>query len=311
MAQFQLYNYQFGQIRDVMPDLFSGKVYMSAEEAFPQKQQILGKLFDDDYNKKEEIKFTGKSEKKEYTHKYLMPPTDDIIIMRVANKKIRGFINAKFERETKEDFPNCIVIIDNRPGIQRIAIEVKKHVFQKDVTLTNILEYSLSKVLRGYSLNIELLKIQNSQTFWSYVNDTQTYPQGFYKVKFRLPHINLDRLHSAIDRLVDATRDMRMSMDSDFSWEQTAQPGGKINLSEDNEEQKRQISYMMDVVGGESVGLVPNGNKNRTIWMNSASSFCVAISNPVFTRIQEDAAGNTLFGSPALDIIKAKTTEGI
>ena len=58
MAQFILYNYQFTRIESrPEADLFGGMpIQMTAEEAFPQKQQILSALMVEDY-KERKIKF--------------------------------------------------------------------------------------------------------------------------------------------------------------------------------------------------------------------------------------------------------------
>ena len=312
MSKFKIYNFQFGKIMDVVvPDLFGGKTVMTADEAFAKKQELLRKLFEDDYNKTARISFSNRGRNRQYTHKHLMPPTDDMIVMRVVNKTIHSYTNADFEKEKREEYPNCIVIIDNRPGIQRIAIEDKKGVFSKDTTLPNIIQSTLSNCLRKYNLSLELLKLQDSRTFWNYINDTKTYPKGFSKIIFHLPYLNLERLHDNIDRLMLVTKDLRESMDSDFYWEQRAQKGGKLKIAETDEQQKAQIDYLMGKVGGDSIGLVPNGNQGMVIWMKDKSSFYVTISNHIFDQLKEDAAGNTLFGSSALDAIKAKTKEGI
>ena len=59
MAQFQLYNYQFGKIiNNEQRDLFGNtSVLMSAKESFPIKQDIFQKIFKDDYNQKRTISY--------------------------------------------------------------------------------------------------------------------------------------------------------------------------------------------------------------------------------------------------------------
>ena len=46
------------------------------------------------------------------------------------------------------DYRNCLVIVDNRPGIQRVAIERKTKAFSDTKTVAGILETSLCKLLR-------------------------------------------------------------------------------------------------------------------------------------------------------------------
>ena len=125
MAQFILYNYQFTRmVCKPEMDLFGEtSIQMTAEEAFPMKQEIFNSLFVEDYynrNKNAErslmmnsflkirrnkeyhgIKFSNRN--RNYPHKYLMPPTDDIIILRIANPTKRCLINERFEKEEKFD----------------------------------------------------------------------------------------------------------------------------------------------------------------------------------------------------------------
>ena len=126
-------------------------VVMSAEEAFPKRQEIFGAMLEKDYAKvtsNDVIHFKNAQGLKEYIHRHLMKPTDDIVIMRVANTKPRTFTDSDWKVKRIEDFQNCIVIIDNRPGIQRILIENKKTAFRDVKQVERIMEhtyYSMSK----------------------------------------------------------------------------------------------------------------------------------------------------------------------
>lgn len=330
MAQFILYNYQFTRIvSQPSEDLFGEmSIRMNAEEAFPVKQEILNSLFVQDYynrNEKankslfmnsylhkrndempEEVKFSNRG--KYYPHKYLMPPTEGIHILRIANPTKRCLINERFEKEEKFDFPNCIVIIDNRPGIQRLAIEVKKSVFKGTWTLCNILQQTLNLFLKPYSLGIELMHLQESRSFWNYIYDRQAYPNGFYKIKFHLPYLNLERLHDKVEQLFT---ELRKSYNGKMDWEMTAPTGDELTISEEDELQRRQITYMMEEVGGDTIELVPNGNNQKSIRVGRKSPQYFWVSNSTIERLEEDASDNQLFGSPAFESIKIEMKKGI
>lgn len=310
MAIFQLYNYQFGKIvSEETNNLFNEKTAKEiSEENFPLRQEIFGKLFKNDYDRTSPIVFTNISASKDYAHKHLMPPTDGIIILRVANVRKRQIVQSDFKVKQEADFINCLIIIDNRDGIQRIAIEQNKSVFKDINTLVNIFKHSINKILRPYGLLIELYQLQNSCDFWRCVNDKREYPNGFYKLIFKLPHLNLDRLTKKIDKIATLAR---KSYDSDMTIEMTANKGGSLNLSENDPLQKAQIEYMTEDLGGNSVIMVPADNKRSKINIRTMSQKTTSISNTIFTQIQEDAAGNTLFKSDALDEVKRKTTIGI
>lgn len=314
MAQFQIYNYQFGRIEkhDEQMNLFGEtKTLMSAQESFPIRQDILQKIMNEDYEGEEskKIKYTHKATgEKVYTHKHLMKPTDGIIVMRIANKKILTRTTKEFQKASEEDYANCLVIIDNRPGIQRMAIEVKKSVFTTDTTLCNIIKHTLNKLLAPYSLYLDLMHLQDPKDFWTFIQDKKAYPKGFYKIKFHLPYLNLERLQKKYDKL---SKQIRQSYNGKLDWEVTAEKGGELTISKEDAFQNAQINYFMNELGGNNLELVPNDNKRKSIKVGKRSYQYMWISDTTFDVLRDDAASNSLFGSSALDAIKLKMKEGI
>ena len=310
MAQFQLYNFQFGKILgNEQVNLFGeSDTLMPAGEAFPQKQKILQEILENDYNHTEAIRFTHRRHQKVYTHKHLMQPLDDITVMRIANKKKTKRTDKNFQIVDEEDYANCLVIIDNRPGIQRLAIEVKKSVFSSDTYLSEIISHTLNLLLKKYSLHIELMHLQDSQKFWSLIDDKKNYPMGFYKIKFHLPYLNLERLKKKWDNLTVQMRDI---YNGKMDVEMTAQKGDELNFSKENDMQNAQINFFTEELGGNSIELVPNNNKKKSIKVGQGAYKYTWVSDTTFARLTEDAAGNSLFGSPALDELKRIMKEGI
>ena len=136
MSSFAIYNYQFAKIikraKEQSFDGF-GSVVVDAETAFQHKQEIFGYLFEKDYEAEKEseiIKFINGRSDKVFVHQHLMPPTDGMIVMRVTNVRSASYVNKEFNEDHVDDYQNCIVIIDNRPGMQRILIENRKRAFQ-------------------------------------------------------------------------------------------------------------------------------------------------------------------------------------
>lgn len=314
MASFAIYNYQFGKIikRTSEGRLF-GKdaLEMETEEAFPQRQQIFGTLLEDDYQPEQEIckiKFINGRSDKEFIHKHIIPPTDDIFVMRVANVRKASYVNKDFNEDHIEDYQNCIVIIDNRPGIQRILIENKKRAFQDVKQVANIIAYTFNLLLQRFSLKLELMHLQESKKFWQYVEDRRSYPTGFYRVSFHLPHLNLERLRKVYDSVLNQSRE---SFNSDLDWSFKANEGGQIHFDQKDERQSTLISYMMEDVGSNNIKLYPNQNKRRAIIVGKDSFAAIGINESTIKRLEEDVRTGDLFGSAALNEIKIKTKTGI
>lgn len=314
MATFAIYNYQFAKIIWRMKEghLFGKDILeMEAEEAFPQRQQIFGAMLENDYNAEQEIckiKFVNGRSDKEFIHRHLMPPTDDIVVMRVANVRKTAFVNKNFNEDHIEDYQNCIVIIDNRPGIQRILIENKKRAFQDVKQVANILAFTFNKLLKSFSLKIELMHLQESKKFWQYVEDRRSYPTGFYRVSFHLPHLNLERLRKVYDSVLNQSRE---SFNSDLDWSFKANEGGQVHFDKNDERQNALIEYMMEDVGSNNIKLYPNVSKRKAIIVGKDSFAAIGINESIIKRLEEDVRSGDLFGSGALDEIKIKTKTGI
>lgn len=312
MATYAIYNYQFDKIVEhARQGEFEGMetVLMSADEAFPKKQEIFGEILNRDFKKEKAIDvihFTNGHGTKEYIHRHLIPPTDDIVIMRVANRKTQTIVDENLREKQVDDYQNCIVMIDNRPGIQRMLIENKKTAFSDVKSLANILEHTFNRLLRQYSLVISLDHLQDSRQFWQYANDRRTYPTGFYRICFKLPYPNLERLRKVYDRLFSQAQksfDSRLNMDF-------TNPNGQVRLDENDPYQKEAIEWFMEEAGGDVI-LYSNMAKKRPIAVGKNSYRVITVSNTTIQRVTEDAVNNDLFGSSALDEVKQKLKTGI
>lgn len=314
MATFAIYNYQFARIiKHAKEERLFGEEWtgMDADKAFQQKQEIFGALLENDYKDEQgncKIKFVNGRNDKEFVHRHLMPPTDDIVVMRVANVRTATIVNKDFNEDRMADYQNCIVIIDNRPGIQRMLIENKKRAFQDVKQVANILAFTFNKLLEQYSLKIELMHLQESKKFWQYVEDRRSYPTGFYRISFHLPHLNLERLRKVYESVLHQSRE---SFNSDLDWSFKANDGGQIHFDKKDTRQSTLIEYMMEDVGSNNIKLYPNENKRKAIIVGKDSFAAIGISESTIKRLEEDVRTGDLFGSAALNDIKIKTKTGI
>ena len=310
MATFAIFNYQFAKIikRNEEGRLFPDEEG-EGKDNFSCRQEILGQLLDEDYRKENPIVFKSQyGGDKEYIHQHLIRPTDGIYVMRVANRHVTMVVTQDWKEIPTDDYQNCLVIIDDRPGIQRMLIEQKKTAFQNVKQLAGIIEWTLKRILRRHDLDIELMHLQDPRVFWDIVKDRKSYPDGFYKITFHLPHLNLERLKKVFDKVLVMSRKV---FDSDLEWSYKAQKGGELPLDENNEQQSALIEWMMSEVGSENIKLYPNTAKRKAIIVGENSFLAVGISDTVIRRLTEEAVSGDLFGSKALDVVKVRTKTGI
>lgn len=311
MAVFAIYNYQFSKfIRQTEGSLFPEEApERNAETAFLHRQEILGEMLDLDFQGQQKIHFCSRySGEKEFIHGYITEPKDDIYILRIANKRSMTIVTQELKETSVDDYQNCIVIIDNRPGIQRVLIEDKKSAFSNTRQVSRILEYTFNGRLNGYGLIIKMMHLQNPRAFWELTKDKKNYPDGFYKITFHLPHLNLERLRKVFDKVLVMSRE---AFDSDLEWSYKASEGGALKVDEKNQYQKELIDWLMKDVGDENIKLYPNTNKRKAIIVGRESFLVVGISDKVFRTLEEEAKQGGFFPSGALDEIKIKTKTGI
>jgi len=313
MATFALFNYQFDKIiehgrQSEMEGLES--VVMTADEAFPKRQEIFGTILDKDYAKTSDsdvIHFKNGLGLKEYIHRHLIPPTDDMVVMRVANRKRQSYVDSNLKEKQVDDYQNCIVVIDNRPGIQRMLIEKKKAAFNDVKQVARIFEYTFNRLLHSYSLKIRLEHLQEQRAFWHYASDKLTYPNGFHRVSVRLPYPNLERLKRVYSRLFNQARE---SFDSSIDLDFVAPDGGHVRLDPNDPIQSDLIKWLMEDAGA-NIKLYSNSAKKIPIPVGENSFRLVEVRDLIFIRITEDFASGDLFGSTALDEVKRATKTGI
>ena len=312
MSSYAILNYQFAKIikRTDETSLFPDEVMeMEADKAFPIRQEILDKIISQDFLKEHIIQFHSQySNEKVYLHRHVIPPTDGITIIRLANRHSTTIVTKELKERVEDDYQNCIVIIDNRPGIQRILIEIKKTAFSSVKQVEGILQHTLNRMLHRYSLYVELMHLQDPRAFWSLANDKRSYPNGFYKITFHLPHLNLERLRKVFDKVLVMSREV---FDSDLEWSYKAQKGGKLRLDEKNPYQKGLIEWMMKEVGDENIKIFSNDDKRKAIVVGRDSFFTVGVKESTIKRLAEEAVNRELFGSPALEEIRLKAETGI
>ncbi len=107
MATFAYYNYQFEKDESQKGGLFrEGEMRMDPEVAFQQKQDILNRIFLEDYQSGGlKLVFDDSKRKKVYGHRYLIPPTDGMVVMAIANEKDRVLETKDWKERREKEYP--------------------------------------------------------------------------------------------------------------------------------------------------------------------------------------------------------------
>ena len=282
-TKFAIYNYNF--LRIIEPDTqtrieFPDWERVDAKVSFEQRQLLLDELLTRDFDAP--FPFEN-AKKKRYWHRQIVRPEESVYVMRVANVTDVTITDENLTDRNYKDYRNCLVIIDNRPGIQRIAIERKTKAFSDTKTVANILEASLSKLLRAKLLEVKLTAVYATHVFWETVQD---YPLGFKKVRFHFPPLNLVRLKRVIDRYLNLARE---DWDSDIDIAFNAREGGSVKIDRDNPRQKALVEGAAEA--GVWVEMYPRDGKRKVIYCGKDQFVVQEIDEAVFQDLISDHQG--------------------
>lgn len=293
--KFAIYNYNFLRIIEPSGQLqfdFSDWQEVNVEESFKNRQQVLGEILQADFDTP--YQFVN-AKNKEYWHRQVVRPQDEVYVMRVANVTNVTITDQNLKSKKYADYRNCLVIIDNRPGIQRIAIERKTKAFNNTKTVARILEASLCKLLSYKLLKVKLTAVYGTSVFWDTLKD---YPEGFRKVRFHFPHLNLDRLTKVMDKYLKTARE---DWDSDLDFSFGANEGGTVKIDPKNERQRALVEGASGA--GQWIVMYPNGKKQRVVC--GKNQFVVmSIDSEVFDDLVSDQQVLPGVGQSPMDKVK-------
>lgn len=267
---FALYRYEFERTHAPVPQsLFSdSRTPISADEAFSRKQQIFAALLAEDQDgtcplvfwKEGRKKKNGKpGVRKTFQHAHLLPPTKDgMAIVRLdAKHTVSHHPVAGSERTEKvPDWRSCHVVIDNRDGIQHIAIEVRKSAFGETDTVAAMLARTFNEALAWCHLKVNIVRRGDARDFWSVVRDNILYPHGFDRMQIELPHPNSEILKQNLRKFLTRYREtLRAKMKLEF----TAEDGASLDFSDPDDELRALIDTCINYVDAKSVRVRPTG----------------------------------------------------
>ena len=293
--KFAIYNYNFLRIIEPNKQLqleFPEWQKVDVEESFENRQQMFGDILQSDYHTPYQFE---SARGKQYWHRQVVKPQDEVYVMRVANVTSVTITDEQLKSKDYADYRNCLVIVDNRPGIQRVAIERKTKAFSDTKTVAGILETSLCKLLRQKLLKVKLTAVYGTNVFWTTLND---YPDGFRKVRFHFPPLNLERLTKVMDKYLKTARE---DWDSDLDFSFGANEGGVVKIDPDNERQRALVKGASG--GGVWIEMYPKG-KRRPVYCGKNQFVVMNVDSEVFDELVSDQRVIPNVGSSAMDKVK-------
>lgn len=177
---------------------------------------------------------------------------DDIIAFKLANKR-KMDVEMNFEIKTFEAHPSVIVIINNDPDIQRIAIQIKKDAFTTPDVVASILRKAYNKALKRYELEIKINKEYVPSEFWEEVSN---YKDSIQKVRFNFDYPNLPSVHKYLTDELKALSERSGSTQTSLELN-AVNPESCLSLNEDDIELKNLVKASS--IAGNPIALKVKG----------------------------------------------------
>lgn len=159
---------------------------------------------------------------------------DDFIVLKLGAERGLTITTRDFAEEEIENWPYVLVIINNNPQVQKVAIQLDRRVFYRTTTVANILERNLNEYLRQYQLVVRFNPIFEESYFWDIV---ARYRGRITQAEFAMIAPNLSNISRALNldlrelQRTTNTQETRLQLKSDPESSLTFEQGDRFIAS--------------------------------------------------------------------------------
>ncbi|MBK9284743.1 MAG: hypothetical protein IPM51_10560 [Sphingobacteriaceae bacterium] len=190
----------------------------------------------------------------------------NIFIFRLGVRRDIKRNTKEFKQEEIEDYPNIVLIFNNDPTVQKLAIQKNYRAFNKSETVAHLIENSLSNFLLGLNLAIYIEPIYNVSEFWDII---ERYPNKIQQIGFELIRPNLSNISNTIDKQI---KQLQLSTDAHKTkFELESNKDANLNITQDNQQIQNLLEYSAQ--GGGPISLKIKGLKKKIKTKKSSEEF--------------------------------------
>ncbi len=169
-----------------------------------------------------------------------------------------------FSEEILDNWPSILVVINNHPDSQLVAIELDRKVFYRTTTVANILENNLNEILRKKQLQVRFMPTFEKSQFWEIVS---RYSDRVIQVEFEMISPNLSNISKSLNLDLAALRDRTNTQETLLRLKSDKE--SHLTLSPDDAFISSLVAYSAE--GGGNVSLKIKGVKRKFKTENSIS----------------------------------------
>ncbi|WP_148289324.1 hypothetical protein [Fibrella aestuarina] len=152
--------------------------------------------------------------RKQLYHKFIYLDGKDVFAFQLGTRKTVVLQNEEFNIKYEQNHPNVLIIIDNRPHVQKIAISVNEEAFSSPQVVANILQLNFNVSLDKYSLQISVNPILDRRDFWQLI---KSYEDRITSLRFEIIKPNMTNISNSLSEglkeLVTATNSFKTRLD--------------------------------------------------------------------------------------------------
>lgn len=189
----------------------------------------------------------------------LLYQNGDMYYFKISAKRRGHIFKEDFTEDTFDNFPNIIVVINNNPTVQKIAIQTNTSVFKETKIVRNFILESIDAKIKNYNLSFYLDPIFDKHDFWNFV---KKYPQQIKQVTFDLISPNLSNISKDLTiNLREAYEDTNVHR---TKIEFNAEPEGVLDIKEGSKFVTGIVDYGANGGGSIYARLVGSRKKYNT-----------------------------------------------
>ncbi len=197
MDKYAIYKYELSKQDSIQGDLTMG------DEVTAPKMEHAYENFGNVFGTKPS-EFIIKEEKKngegELYPCHMLVHHNNIIVLRIENNKNKELFELRqsagiipiVEKKQYTSNPPLYIIIDNRPGVALMAIEIDTTAWAKTNVVRDLLQKNLNRMLEPFGLTIKIWSKMQRSDYWSYVKLRQKEGHGIKRMSFQFPNTKIN-----------------------------------------------------------------------------------------------------------------------
>jgi len=266
-SSFDIYRYQL-LVSTAIQLKIDGR-FNSIEEIRESKNLILENILRNE-------KFRFFSNKSSIESKLIISE-GNILVFRIAVERTAKVYKKDFTEDELENWPNILVVVNNSPNVQKIAIQKNYKAFGNNSTVAALIEESLEPKLKNENIDFYIEPLFDKNEFWRLA---EKYTNRIVQVSFDLISPNLANISKNLK--IDLRQLNHDTNTQKTKLELNSNKGSNLVLENDSEIIQSLVEYASE--GGGNIDIKVKGFRkkfrtNRTVQQISIDEILISSNN--------------------------------